>query len=450
MARIKNASFAGAVPRSVVADASIRKDWLANVAGDVAKVSDLATGENSETPITHTGSGDGCPLRLPLASQHLDRSLIIYGSAVSEEDFYVLAVPIFIGAGEANIYRLDVEMTALRGSIVTLEIVDSTGATVSGPTPGEPTASEDDLPGASRVSVQSRWRWDFQVITSGIYYVLVKRPCYFSDADPDARLVSWTLDHVRPTVGESNGLTAGNGGTAISDPYAAHTTFTPSTDHDTYDEEVAIDGPLSAYVLTRINRQLNTLWEYITGAVIPGNATHKCSTTWNNNRASFTAEGLLDFPLQVVALGGCIGTTGKPAVGDYTDSTPSDGLIGWNTHPLTRSTTNDIVASVVMTLPSFRTSSSDLDCVVLVHSLGGAGTAGNWRFRVNNVTTSSASSAVALVQVGSSNFLIATITGIPFSASADNVLDIQIANTASGALGTETLDILGACFFFDP
>jgi len=103
-----------------------------------------------------------------------------------------------------------------------------------------------------------------------------------------------------------------------------------------------------------------------------------------------------------------------------------------------------------MTLPSFRTSSSDLDCVVLVHSPGGAGTAGNWRFCVNNVTTSSASSAVALVQVGSSNFLIATITGIPFSASADNVLDIQIANTASGALGTETLDILGACFFFDP
>jgi hypothetical protein len=455
MARIKNASFAGAVPRSVVADASIRKDWLANVAGDVAKVSDLATGENSETPITHTGSGDGCPLRLPLAAQHLDRSLTIYGTTIVEDDFYILAVPVFVRPGEAGQYRLTVNVSPFGSDVVTAEVLSSSGTVDWGPYPGRRETTNDVIVASEAAAIGSGSRLGDAVTWSitlgeGIQYVLVKRPCYFADADPAGTLYSWTLDHDRTYSGESNGLTAGNGGTAISDPYAAHTTFTPSTDHDTYDEEVAINGPLSAYVLTRINRQLNTLWEYITGAVIPGNATHKCSTTWDNNRASFTAEGLLDFPLQVVALGGCIGTTGKPAVGDYTDSTPSDGLIGWNTHPLTRSTTNDIVASVVMTLPSFRTSSSDLDCVVLVHSPGGAGTAGNWRFRVNNVTTSSASSAVALVQVGTSNFLVATITGIPFSASADNVLDIQIANTASGALGTETLDILGACFFFDP
>lgn len=449
MARIKNPTFAGAVPRSVVADASIRADWLANVAGDVAKVSDLATGENSETPITHTGNGDGCPLRLPLAAQHLDRSLIIYGSTIAEDDFYVLAVPIFVGAGEANIYRLDVDMRTLAGAIVTLEVRDSTGATVSGPTPGEAIDTDDDLPGASRVSRAQRFRWDFQVVSSGVYYVLVKRPCYFSDADPDARLVSWTLDHVRPTVGESNGITAGNGGTAISDPYETHATFTPSTDHDTYDEEVTVDGPLSAYVLTRINRQLNTLWEYITGAVIPGNATHQCSTTWDNNRASFTSEGQLDFPIAVVALGACHGDTGKPAVGDYTDSTPADGLIGWTTHPLSESATNDNVTSLLVTLPSFDTSSSDLKCKVLVHAPNGAGTASDWRFRVLNGTTATASSAVALVQVGSSNFLVATITGVPFSASADNVLNIQIAHNAAGA-GVDQLDILGACFYFEP
>ena len=449
MARIKNATFQGAVPRSVVADASIRQDWLANVAGDVAKVSDLATGENSETPITHTGNGDGCPLRLPLAAQHLDRSLIIYGSSIAEDDFYVLAVPIFVGAGEANIYRLDVDMRTLAGAIVTLEVRDSTGATVSGPTPGEAIDTDDDLPGASRVSRAQRFRWDFQVVSSGVFYLLVKRPCYFIDADPDARLVSWTLDHVRPTAGEDNGITAGNGGTAVSDPYEAHATFTPSTDHDTYDEEVAIDGPLSAYVLTRINRQLNTLWEYITGAVIPGNATYQCSTTWDNNRSSFTAEGLLDFPVAVVALGACHGDTGKPAVGDYTDSTPSDGLIGWTTHPLSESATNDNVTSLLVTLPSFRTSSSDLKCMVLVHAPNGAASAADWRFRVNNGTTASSSSAVALVQVGTSNFLVATITGVPFSASADNLLNIQIAHNAAGA-GVDQLDILGACIYFDP
>jgi hypothetical protein len=448
MARIKNATFQGAVPRSVVADASIREDWLANVAGDVALVSDKATGENGQTPITHTGAGDGCPLRLPLAAQHLDRSLIIYGTSIAEDDFYVLAVPVFVPAGEADIYRLDVDMRALAGAVVTLEVLDSTGANVWGPYPGTARGTDDDLPGASNVSEAQRFRWDFEVAAAGVFYLLVKRPCYYIDADPDARIVSWTLDHVRATAGEANGLTAGDGGTAVSDPYDAHATFTPSTDHDTYDEEVATDGPLSAYVLTRINRQINTLWEYITGAVIPGNSTYQCSTTWDNNRASFTAEGLLDFPLQVVALGACHGDTGKPAVGDYTDSTPSDGPIGHLMHPLSRSTTNDTIASVAMECPSFRTSTSDLKCVVLVHSPGGAATAANWRFRVTS--SAGTATAVSLVQVGTSNFLVATITGIPFTASSENYFNVQIANTATGALGSETLDILGACLFYEP
>ena len=150
-----------------------------------------------------------------------------------------------------------------------------------------------------------------------------------------------------------------------------------------------------------------------------------------------------------MALGACHGDTGKPAVGDYTDSTPSDGLIGWTTHPLSESATNDNVTSLLVTLPSFRTSSSDLKCMVLVHAPNGAASAADWRFRVNNGTTASSSSAVALVQVGTSNFLVATITGVPFSASADNLLNIQIAHNAAGA-GVDQLDILGACIYFDP
>lgn len=450
MARIKNATFQGAVPRSVVADASIRRDWLANVAGDVAKVSDLATGENGETPITHTGNGDGCPLRLPLAAQHLDRSLAIYGTTVSEDDFYILAVPVFVPAGEAGQYRLTVKVTPFADDVPTAEVLSSGGTVDWGPYPGTEnlTINEGVISvGQSRITVDS-FSWTV-TLGEGVQYILVKRPCYFVDADPAGTLGWWTLDHDRTYAGEANGLTAGDGGTAVSDPYGAHATFTSSTDHDTYDEEVAIDGPLSAYVLTRINRQLNTLWEYITGALIPGNSTYQCSTTWDNNRSSFTAEGLLDFPLQVVALGACHGDTGKPAVGDYTDATPSDGLIGWTTHPLSESATNDNVSSLVMTLPSFRTSTSDLKCLVFVHAPNGAASAADWRFRVNNGTTGTSSSAVALVQVGTSNFLVATITGIPFSASADNLLNIQIAHNAAGA-GVDQLDILGACLYFDP
>jgi hypothetical protein len=260
--------------------------------------------------------------------------------------------------------------------------------------------------------------------------------------------VSWTLDHDRTYAGDTNGLTVGDGGTAITDPYKAHSTFTPSTDHDTFDEEVVDSGPLSAYVLTRINRQLNTLWEYITGAKIPGNAAYQCSTTWDNNRASFTGEGRLDFPMAIGAIGACHGDTGKPACGDYTTLTPTDGPLDWLVHPVSRSTTNDNFANLIMQMPSFSTSSSALKCVVLVHSPSGAGNAANWRFRVN--TTGGTSSAVAATQIGSTNFLAASITSIPFTASSTDNVNLQIANTAPGALSGETLDILGAVLYFDP
>ena len=122
MARVKNASFIGAPPRTVVVDASISEDWLRNAVGDTALVSDLSTGENGETPITHTGTGDGCPLRLPLAAQHLDRSLILVGSTVAEDDFYILAVPWFVPAGEANIYRLTADIRTPAGVDITINV----------------------------------------------------------------------------------------------------------------------------------------------------------------------------------------------------------------------------------------------------------------------------------------------------------------------------------------
>ena len=328
-------------------------------------------------------------------------------------------------------------------------MLDSTGTTLAGAIQGITVEDiEEDRPGAQRISRAQRWRWVLQIVTPGTYYILVKRPCFFIDQDPDGRLVSWTLDHVRPTAGDANGLSAGNGGTAISDPYETNaSTFTPSSDHDTYDEEVTVDGPLSAYVLTRVNRQLNALWERITGALIPGNATYQTTTTWDNNRSSFTAEGLLDFPMAIVALGACHGDTGKPSVGDYAASAPTDGLIDWTMHPTTRSTSWAILTLLAMQCPSFSTSSSTLKAKVLIHAPGGA--APDWRFRINNTTVPGASAGVAPVVIGSSNFFVASITAIPFTASADNLLQVQISNTTTAALA-DPIDVLGVVLYYEP
>jgi hypothetical protein len=451
MARIKNANFIGAPPRTVVADASITRTWLLNAVGDTALVSDKCTGENSETPITHTGAGDGCPLRLPLAAQHLDRSLILSGTAVPEDDFYILAVPVFVPAGEAGQFRLTVTTKTPAGVDVTAQVWDSAGNVDWGPYPGTITDLGDESPGARNVSRLSSFIWSV-TLGAGLQYILVKRPCFFADEDPDGRLISWTLDHDRTYAGEANGLTAGNGGTAIGDPYKTNaTTFTPANDHDTYDEEVTAAGPLSAYVLTRLNRQINALWERITGALIPGNATYQTTTTWDNNRASFTAEGLLDFPMTIAALGACHGDTGKPSIDPYDSTSPTDGLLYWAVHPISRSMTWDNLYHFYVTCPSFRTSSSDLKCAVLIHTTGAASTAANWRFRINNITAGLAATGVAAVQIGTSRLLVATITGVPFTASADNLMLLQISNTATGAGVTgEVIDVLGAALYFDP
>jgi hypothetical protein len=39
---------------------------------------------------------------------------------------------------------------------------------------------------------------------------------------------------------------------------------------------------------------------------------------------------------------------------------------------------------------------------------------------------------------------------VPFTSSAALNMNVQIANVANGALGSERLDVLGVCFYFDP
>ena len=452
MARIKNATFAGSPPRDVVGDASIFRRWLANAVGDIALVTDLVTGANGETPITHTGAGNGCQLRLPKAAQHIDSSIVLEGSGIAEQAAYVLAVPVFIPAGEADRYRLEVVMSMPAGVDSYVTVINAAGTTTFGPTAGVTTETgEEASGGASRVSRLQSVVFEVPLTAAGLWFILVSRTVYFDDVDPDGRLVSWTLTHSSApltAVSGGNGITLNGGGGAISDPYDAPATFTPSTVHDTYDEEVAIDGPLSAYVLTRLNRHINAMWEYVTGALIPGNATYQNATTWDNSRASFTAEGLLDFPICVVALGSCLVDTSKPSVDDYTDLTPLDGLLYWSVHPTTRTTTVANLTSVDVVLPSFSTSSSALKCAILMNSPSGVANAANWRFTVN--TGAGTSAAVAPVQIGSTNLLVATVTAIPFTASAENGMSVRIANTAIGALGVEALDVLGVVLYFDP
>lgn len=451
MARIKSGAFVGSPPRDVVADASIFRRWLRDAVGDTALVSDKATGENATTAIRHTGAGDGCQLRLPLAAQHIDVPIILEGSGVivGEQDFYVLAVPVWVAEGERNRCRLTVTMKTPAGLTPKAEVRDTSWALDWGPFDGEQVdLVEEVADGAGRISREQTWSWDVPFVAEGLNYLCVKRPIRFISSDPDGRLINWTLHHLPPLgVGGVEGVPQAGGSAVVGDVYPASSTFTPSTDHDTYDEEVTVDGPLSSYVLTRLNRQINTLWEYVTGAKLPGNNAYQCATTWDNNRSSFTNEGLLDFPMAIVALGSMIAVTGKPGVNSYT--APTEGLLDWMCFPQTQTTTNANITSAVMVCPSFRTSPSALKCSVLIHTPNGAADAANWRFRVTS--TAGTATAVAPVQIGTSNMHVATVAAVPFTQSLANTFNVQVAHSVGGGGAvTEEIEILGCVFYFEP
>lgn len=446
MARIVSATPVGSPPRDVVADASVFKRWLEAAVGDAALAADLATGANGETPINHTGAPLGCPLRIPLAAQHIGRSLALTGSA-TEESYYILAVPVFVRVGEGGAYRLTVSVSPYGDDDVYAEVRDSSWTLNYGPFPGqreapEPLQGNGDLRRTTRTDTEVSW-----VVTlgEGLQYLLVKRACYLDDTDPGATIYWWALDHDRTYAGEGNGLSL-DGTTAIGSPYAALSTFTPSKVLDFYTEEVREDGPLSAFVLARLNRKLNALWEYVTGAKIPGNVAYQGSTTWDNSRAKWTAEAQLEFPIAIVALGGGVAAGGKPAATPMT-LTPTTGLIDWVRYPTTHDLTMDNFCGLIFATPSFSTSSSALKATILVEAPNGDSLA-DWRFDAI-VDGLSAATEVAPTQIAATDYWVATVTAIPFTESTTNRINLRIRHTTAGALNHE-VQILGATIYFDP
>ena len=433
MARVRSTNPVGSTPRDVAPDAPIYARWLRAAVGDTALAHDLITGANSTTAINHSGAPLGCPLRMPLAAQAINRDI----SATSDGDYYILAVPVFIRGGETDTYSLRMSVTPGGADDMTLEVRDSTFAILSVPLRGEveepPVRGDGTLIPMNRVFVV---KWNFTIYTAGLYYVFVKRRC----TDANDRFFSWSLDNARPSAGSTNGLFV-DGSTLVGSPYDAPASYSVANNVEFYDEEVtAYTIGLSAYVTSRLNRKLNALWEYVTGSRIPGNNAYKGTSTVNNNRAIWTNEALLEFPMTIAALGASAAITGAkpPATSD---------VQGWIRYPVANSTTPRSFCGLVMFMPDFRTSTSDLKCTVLFQASITGDSMADWRFDVD--VSGSTTGQFSPTQLGSSKYWTATITGIPFTAGTSNLVDVRIANTVNGG-AVKHAQMLGVCLYFDP
>lgn len=432
MARVRSSSPVGVMPRDVAPDAPIYARWLRAAVGDTALAHDLITGANSTTAIDHSGAPLGCPLRMPLAAQHINRSIV----STTTKEYYIIGVPVFVRAGEAGQYRLRVNVTQFGNSIAipTLETRDSSWNIVQEPIAGV-SAVRDVVTADTGSFLENTSEWVFE-LPVGVTYLLVKRRC--DVADTGAALLSWSLDNARPSAGSTNGLFV-DGSTLVGTPYDAQPSYVSSNNIEFYDEEVSPDIGLSAYVTSRLNRKLNALWEYVTGSRIPGNNAYKGTSTVNNSRSHWTNEALLEFPMTIAALGASAALSGakNPAASD---------MQGWIRYPVAHSTTPASFCGLTMFMPNFRTSTSDLKCTVLFQASTGDSMA-DWRFDVD--VSGSTSGQFAPTQLGTSGYWTATVTGIPFTPGASNLVDVRIAHATGGGAIKHT-QMLGVCLYFDP
>lgn len=440
MARKKSASFVGSPVGDTVRDASIFARWIGNAAGDFQLLYDRVTGENAHSPtdtIDHSGNGRGCPLALPIASQQIERNLRIVG-AINQDDFFIILVPVF-GAPGTQTHVVEVDTTQFEDDQMTAEVRDSSWALVSGPVVGH-------RPGGGRAM-------RFKVtLGQGWQYLAVKKYLRHDDVDPLGYLNGWRMWPEWLAPGESNGLTV-VGSAAAGNKFAAQSTLTPATVAPQVidDAMVAADSPLDPWVLTRLNRLWGTMWEYFTGAPVPGNETITTTTTRDHSQSSFTAEPLLEMPVASVALG-CIKernvTSKSDFVGTIGTGSPIEGPIDWVRYPQT-ATGTIVVSQASMWMPPFANVSptSNLDVVVVICDYNTGGIGGNWQARLSN--PGATSSWATFTQIGSTNLWRALISSAGFLSSNENQMEIQLQNTVSGSIVGQEIVVLGYGLAFD-
>lgn len=437
MARKKNASFFGSPLSETGRDSSILQRWIDNAAGDFALTFDRVTGANghlSTATINHSGNGRGCPPSIPLANQHIGRSLILAGAGAAE-NYYIIVVPIFVPNGTQS-YVLEVEQGGSNvGQEIFAEIRDASWAQLITPQPG---ALFDQETGGG----YHRW---YLSLGAGWQYLVVSRALY---PDPEIdNLISWRLYADTPGAGESNGLDMPTS-TAAGSPFAALATMTPATVEVIDAGQVADARPLDAWVLTRLNRQINTFWEYLTGGKVPGNNATQCSTTRDLNQGTWTAEPSIDFPVACVALGCVPESAPKTFLGTLGTSAPIVGPIDWTRYPQTQPlTTARPISRVRFYCPPFNTTTSLLKCEAIFFAYNGE-VLSNWQARV--LTGAGTSSAWAtLAQIGSSNFWRATMTAVPFVAGGVEIFQLEMQSTVAATPIDKEVLVLGWSLAFD-
>ena len=420
MARIKNLTPLGSPPRDVARDTSIFHRWLRNAVGDAALASDKMTGLNAEVDtINHTGGERGCPMMLPPVSTACDIDL----TSTLLKEYYVWAAPIYIPPSSSASDDYVVQADIVRNGTVrsySVEVRSFAWALLQ--------AGELDREGVEEthnliLSLAPGWQ---------VLLIRATLPITASNAERIRGVRVYRKG--RAFRDPNNGFSPlSTSGTAQVNVYPVPATLSSSL--LTFDDvQVEVDGPMDGYVLTRLNRGMNALWEYVTGAPVPGHNVRTMPTTVDNNTAPAPS---LAMPM------GSWGTSCVNA--DGTDKVVP-GVAGFARYPTAEFAALTTISQVRLQFPSFLFATNPLKCRVLIWEKS-VGTATNWRF--NTSTAAGFSSVVAVTMIGATGFGYVDIVNGNYTTGSGQTLSLQISHAAPGAFSDE-IYLMGWSVAFDP
>lgn len=484
MARVKNATFSGTTIYDADVDAATFMRAAENIQADAALVYDKLTGLNGEALLidhggSYTGAERGSPLGIPTANQLIQASINITSAtgtggakAASTGWTCLLAVPFFVPTSEAGMAkRLELDFDQRAGFDVRVTTMNTSGTVVQW-------YSEKN---AEQTSVFS----DLATISSGAYalFVEVNTDPYtstYAGTDSGGDTVT-VITHTRDIILKCwrmhpNRLRTGPGKPLQRLTTSPYGVTTPSATQALGWTD--IDGalytslyPLTSYHLSTTNRNLHSLWEYLTGYPAGGNAAYVhedqdgagAADTTNPARPRFhggMAElaGYPDapqpqFPVHCEAFGAVM-SDGYPVVDAYT-STQVAGMFEWQPI-IPNQKTKTAVHKAFVGYPDFQTTSSKLKWMVLAcFRLDPGNGSGNgpaeWTAYVQTGDGVTVEGSSTFTRIGSTVWAYASGTALDFAADFNATSKLSIEKTGAGAKAAfDEIQLLGWCLYFDP
>lgn len=448
MTRNRNTAFRGITPPESDVDVKAYQRVLLECAQDFNRLYDVCTGENSISgfaTILHNGDGGaGSLLGVPIINTYVGKLPWLEDASTANlygGDLYIYAFPAFIPQGE-TFYELVLEFASPE---VELEVLDMSGNNYYG---GFIPSDYGDGGGGANF----RHRWRLQFLGTGERLLFAFRKNIEQSGDIPIRHVRMYPTRLNADVAPR--LTSSTGQAPFDVPAAGSglPADTATGVEILHDEMLVAQYALAGRIVTVLNRNLNALWEYITGSPVPGNdevtnadsgATNPATSRFMaHTRAPFTSEPLIEWPVFAEGVGCCRVDNGAFCVNNVNPGT--DGVLDWHV-PYPRDLAATTGHQVRVFIPDFPVSPARFKVLAIFTNENGKGTPGNWEARVTTVAGSSA--WVFVTQIGTTNFWQAELTSVPYSSDAINNVALETRNLVGPYTFSEFAFVGWAGFF---